>query len=120
MVDGQVPVDVVTGNGNIPSDRQRSASHLAFERLHGQVDNHVRLEGLLLDEALEADVTLEGSDAVVDEHVSLQVGRQGELPGAHVTLVAFHPLRSPNTGKLFKCRDVFFVTCDLFSSFLLL
>ena len=50
------------------------------------------LEGLFLDEALEADVTLEGSDTVVDEHVPLQVGRQGELPGAHVTLVAFHSL----------------------------
>lgn len=59
----------------------------------------MRLEGLLLDEALEADVTLEGSDAVVDEHVPLQVGRQGELPRTHVTLVAFHPLQSPNTRK---------------------
>lgn len=98
--------DAVTGNGNTPSDGQRLASHLAFERLHRQVDNHVRLEGLLLDEALEADVTLEGSDAVVDEHVSLQVGRQGELPGAHVALMAFHPLRSANTAKLLNCRNV--------------
>lgn len=53
------------------------------------------LESLFLDEALEADVTLEGPDAVVDEHVPLQVGRQGELPGAHVTLVALHPLQRP-------------------------
>ena len=51
------------------------------------------LEGLLLDEALEADVTLEGSDAVVDEHVPLQVGRQGELSGTHLTLVSLHPLQ---------------------------
>lgn len=50
-------------------------THLALERLDGQVDNHVRLEGLLLDEAFEAHVTLEGPDAVVDEHVPLQVGR---------------------------------------------
>lgn len=57
------------------------------------------LEGLFLDEALEADVTLEGSDAVVDEHVPLQVGRQGELPGTHITLVAFHPLWSPDRTK---------------------
>lgn len=57
------------------------------------------LEGLFLDEALEADVTLEGSDAVVDEHVPLQVGRQGELPGTHVTLVAFHPLQSLNRRR---------------------
>lgn len=58
------------------------------------------LEGLLLDEALEADVTLERSDAVVDEHMPLQVGRQGELPGTHITLVSFHPLRSANRGKV--------------------
>lgn len=77
----------------------------------------MRLEGLLLDEALEADVTLEGSDAVVDEHVSLQVGRQSELPGTHVTLMAFHPLRSPSTAKLFKYRNVFFVS--LFQFFFL-
>lgn len=61
------------------------------------MDNHVRLEGLLLDEALEAHVTLERSDTVVDEHVPLQVGRQRELARAHVTLVAFNPLQSPNT-----------------------
>lgn len=72
--------------------RPPPASHLAFERLHGQVDDHVRLERLLLDEALEADVTLEGPDAVVDQHVSLQVGRERELPRTHVALVAFHPL----------------------------
>ena len=52
----------------------------------------MRLEGLLLDEALKADVTLERSDAVVDEHVPLQVGRQGELPRTHFTLMALHPL----------------------------
>lgn len=70
---------------------------LALEGLYRQVDNHVRLEGLLLDEALEAHVTLERSDTVVDEHVPLQVGRQRELARAHVTLVTFNPLQSPNT-----------------------
>lgn len=63
------------------------------------MDDHVGLEGLFLNEALEADVTLEGPDAVVDEHVPLQVGRQRELPRTHVTLVAFHPLRSPDKRK---------------------
>ena len=63
------------------------------------MDDHVGLESLFLDEALEADVTLEGPDAVVDEHVPLQVGRQGELPRAHVTLVALHPLQRPNRRK---------------------
>lgn len=77
-------------------------THLALERLYRQVDNHVCLEGLLLDEALEAHMTLERSDAVVDEHVPLQVGRQRELARAHVTLVAFNPLHSPNTrGRVF-------------------
>lgn len=57
------------------------------------------LERLFLDEALEADVTLERSDAVVDEHVPLQVGREGELPGTHVTLVSFHALENPNRMK---------------------
>lgn len=74
-------MDVKATNWDFPpQNKSISATHLAFERLHGQVDNHVRLEGLLLDEALKADVTLERSDAVVDEHVPLQVGRQGELP----------------------------------------
>lgn len=74
-----------------PAEHQRALSqtcescllrplHLAFEGLHRQVDDHVRLERLLLDEALEADVTLEGPDAVVDQHVPLQVGGERELP----------------------------------------
>ena len=50
-------------------------------------------QGLLLDKSLEADVALEGSDAGVDQHVSLQVGRQGELSGTDVTLEFFHTLR---------------------------
>lgn len=58
------------------------------------MDDHVGLQGLLLDEALEADVTLERSDAVVDEHVPLEVGRQGELSGTHLALVALHSLMS--------------------------
>lgn len=63
------------------------------------MNDHVGLEGLLLDEALEADVTLEGSDAVVNQHVPLQIGRQREFSRTHVTLVAFHPLRQVNTRK---------------------
>ena len=71
-------------------------SHLALEGLDGQVHDHVGLQRLLLDEALEAHVALEGADAVVDQHVALQVSRQRELPGAHVTLVSLHPLRTEN------------------------
>lgn len=65
------------------------------------MDDHVRLERLLLDEALEADVTLEGPDAVVDQHVPLQVGRERELPRAHVTLVALHALHTDRKGFAF-------------------
>lgn len=54
--------------------------------------NHVCLECLFLNEALEADVTLERSHAVVDQHVPLQVGREGELPRTHLALVALHSL----------------------------
>lgn len=61
--------------------------------------DHVGLQGLFLDEAFEADVTLEGPDAVVDEHMPLEVGRQCELSGTYVTLVAFHPLHIPNREK---------------------
>lgn len=57
------------------------------------------LKRLFLDKALETDMTLERSDAVVDEHMPLQVGREGELPGTHVTLVPFHPLQNPNRRK---------------------
>lgn len=56
-------------------------------------------QGLLLDEGLEADVALEGPYAGVDQHVSLQVGRQGELSGANVTLEFFHTLGG--TQKVF-------------------
>lgn len=69
------------------------STHLAFERLDRQVDNHVGFEGLFLDKGLEADMTLEGPHAGMDQHVPLQVGRQSELSGTHVTLEFFHTLR---------------------------
>lgn len=67
-------------------------TYLAFERLDRQVHDHVRFQGLLLDEGLEADVALEGPHAGVDQHVSLQVGRQGKLSGADITFEFFHTL----------------------------
>lgn len=59
-------------------------------------------QGLLLDEGLEADVALEGPYAGMDQHVSLQVGRQGELSGTNVTLEFFHTL-----GEHKKCLESF-------------
>lgn len=60
--------------------------------------DHVGLQGLLLDEGLEADVALEGPHAGVDQHVSLQVGRQGELSGADVAFEFFHTLMGMGRG----------------------
>lgn len=68
------------------------SSYLAFERLDRQVDDHVCFEGLFLDKGLEADVTLEGPDAGVDQHVPLEVSREGELPGTHITFEFLHTL----------------------------
>ena len=78
----------------------KSCAHLAFERLDGQVDDHVGFEGLLLDEGLEADVALEGPHAGVDQHVPLQVGREGELSGTHLALEFFHTLEKTQVGTL--------------------
>lgn len=50
------------------------------------------LEGLLLHEALVAEVTLIGTDVGVDQHVSLHVGQQGELTATDPTFVLFHTL----------------------------
>lgn len=79
--------------------------YLAFERFDRQVHDHVRLQGLLLDEGLEADVALEGPDAGVDQHVSLQVGGQGELPGADVAFKFFHTLVGKGAGLLMNLAE---------------
>lgn len=56
------------------------------------MDNHVRFKSLLLDKSLEAHMALEGPHTGVDQHVSLQVGRQCELSGTDITLEFFHTL----------------------------
>ena len=83
----------------------RGYAHLAFERLDGQVDDHVGFEGLLLDEGLEADVALEGPHACVNQHVPLQVGREGELSGTHLTLEFFHTLEKTQVGPFVNIKD---------------
>ena len=50
------------------------------------------LEGLLLHEGLETDVTLVGPDAGVDQHVPLHVSLQGELSATHLALELLHAL----------------------------
>lgn len=89
----------VRAAGSAPSSR----THLAFERLDRQVHDHVRFQGLLLHEGLEADMALEGPHAGVDQHVPLQVGGQGELPGADVAFEFFHTLKK----KKSKSKEVF-------------
>lgn len=67
-------------------------SHLAFERLYIRVDDHVCLEGLFLHKTLVAEVTLVGANVGVDQHVSLHVGQQSELPPANSAFVLLHAL----------------------------
>lgn len=71
-------------------------TYLAFIGLDVRVDDHVSLESLLLDEALEAHVALVGPYVGVDEDVALHVGQQCELAAADATLVLLHPLESKN------------------------
>lgn len=72
--------------------RRLFSPYLAFKGLDRQVHDHVCFQRLLLDKGLEADVALEGPHAGVDQHVSLQVGGQGELSGADVAFEFFHTL----------------------------
>lgn len=67
-------------------------AHLAFIGLVVGVDNHVGLERLLLDEALEAHVALVGPDVGVDKNMALHVCQQRELSTTYPTLVLLHPL----------------------------
>lgn len=66
-------------------------TELAFIRLDVRVDDHVSLESLLLDEALETHVALVGPYVGVDEDMALHVGQQGELATTDATLVLLHP-----------------------------
>lgn len=74
-------------------------AHLAFERLHVRVDYHVCLEGLLLHKTLVTQVTLVGPDVGVDQHVSLHVGQQGELPPTDPAFVLLHALEGGEIQK---------------------
>lgn len=57
------------------------------------MNNHVGLESLLLHEALEAQMTLVGSDIGVDQDMSLHVGQQGKFPATNSTFVLLHTLK---------------------------
>lgn len=57
------------------------------------MDDHVSFQSLLLNEGLEADVTLKGPDTGVDQHVPPQVCRQRELTSTNITLEALCTLR---------------------------
>lgn len=67
-------------------------THLAFVGFNVRVDDHVGLEGLFLDKALEAEVALVGPDVSMDQDVTLHVGQKGELTTTDTTLVLLHPL----------------------------
>lgn len=57
------------------------------------------LESLLLDETLEAHVTLVRSYVGVDEDVALHVGQQGKLSTADPALVLLHSLNDDRLEK---------------------
>lgn len=67
--------------------------YLALKGFHRKVDDHVSFQSLLLDEGLEADVTLKGPDTSMDQHVPPQVCRQCELTSTYITLEALRSLR---------------------------
>lgn len=67
---------------------------LALIRFDVGVDDHVGLERLLLDKALEALVALIGSYVGVDEDMALHVGQQCELAATDATLVLLYALKS--------------------------
>lgn len=69
------------------------ASDLAFKWLDVRVHDHMGLQRLLLHEALEAQVTLVRPDVGVDQHMSLHVGQQGELPPTDATFVLLYALQ---------------------------
>ena len=58
------------------------------------------LEGLFLHKTLIAEVTLVGTDIGVDQHVSLHVGQQSELPPANPTFVLLHALEKGKVQKI--------------------
>lgn len=57
------------------------------------------LECLFLHKALVAEVTLVGPDVGVDQHMSLHVGQQGELPPTDATFVLLYTLRKDTVEK---------------------
>ena len=67
-------------------------AHLALIGFAVGVDDHVGLERLLLDKALEAHVALVRPDVGVDKNMALHVGQQRELATTDPTLVLLHPL----------------------------
>lgn len=67
------------------------------------MNDHVSFQGLFLHKTLVAEVTLVGADIGVDQHVSLHVGQQSELPPTNPTLVLLHTLEG---GKIQKKKNV--------------
>lgn len=77
-------------------------TYLALKRFHRQVDNHVCFKRLLLNEGLEADVALERAHTGVNQHMSLQVGGEGEFARTHVAFVFLHTLREKDSENIFR------------------
>lgn len=56
-------------------------------------------EGLFLHKTLVAEVTLVGANVGMDQHVSLHVGQQSELPPTNPTFVLLHTLEGSKIPK---------------------
>lgn len=78
------------------------------------MDDHVCLEGLFLHKTLIAEVTLVGADVGVDQHVSLHVGQQSELPPANPTLVLLHALEGGKVQKPVVSKYLAFIRLVVF------
>lgn len=84
-------------------------TNLAFIGLDVRVDNHVGLESLFLDEALEAHVALVRPYVGVDEDVTLHVGQQCELTATDATLVLLHPLKNKKLWEMSSTYETFVI-----------
>lgn len=65
---------------------------------------------LLLNKGLEADVALERAHTSVNQHMSLQVGRESELARTHVTFVFLHTLREKDNSNIFRDESIANIT----------
>ncbi len=65
---------------------------------------------LFLNKGLEADVALERAHTSVNQHMSLQVGRESELARTDIAFVFLHTLREKNNSNIFRDESIATIT----------